>query len=282
VVFSPGVAARLHTADNRGVFVKAMARSRILMRQIFTAREAHINRAPAPTTPVPRLLWSYDDRETGWVVLVFEEIVGGQSPAQPWRPTNSTAFWMPSSSWRTHSHPRRCPAGSVRLAGETLTPEICGWRQLWGEPDTYIPRLDTWSARHLEALAHLESGVKSAVSAIRCCISTCVRDNMLLTNDRVWIVDWPHAAVGAAWMDTIGFAPSVAMQGGPLPEDLLARHPASHTADPHAITTAVAAIAGYFIHRRCNPAAWSAHLARLSSRAGVVAREWLAERTGWV
>lgn len=40
-------------------------------------------------------------------------------------------------------------------------------------------------------------------------------DNIVLTADRVYTVDWPSAAVGAWWVDVLGMAPSVAMQGGP-------------------------------------------------------------------
>ena len=37
------------------------------------------------------------------------------------------------------------------------------------------------------------------------------------------VVDWPHARIGAAWVDLLWFAPSVAMQGGPAPNELLRR-----------------------------------------------------------
>ncbi len=47
-------------------------------------REIEIVRALPSEAPVPRLLWSYDEGEEGWVVLAFED-VDGRSPAEPWR-----------------------------------------------------------------------------------------------------------------------------------------------------------------------------------------------------
>ena len=34
-------------------------------------------------------------------------------------------------------------------------------------------------------------------------------DNVLLTDDRVWFVDWAHAYIGAPWVDVVLMAPSV-------------------------------------------------------------------------
>ena len=48
-------------------------------------------------------------------------------------------------------------------------------------------------------------------------------DNVLVTDDGVVFVDWPHGAVGNAAFDLVAWAPSVVLEGGPPPEDLLAR-----------------------------------------------------------
>ncbi len=77
---------------------------------------------------------------------------------------------------------------------------------------------------------------------------------MLLTPDQVLVVDWPHARVGAAWADMVFFAPSVAMQGGPPPWDLVARHPAARAADANAMTAVIAAMAGFFTTPALRPA----------------------------
>jgi hypothetical protein len=96
------------------------------------------------------------------------------------------------------------------------------------------------------------------------------------------VVDWSHACAGAGWLDLIGFAPSVAMQGGPQPEELLASYPPALSAPADAITAVVAAIAGYFTWGALQPPPPGLPTVRAFQAAqGVVARAWLAHRTGW-
>jgi hypothetical protein len=83
---------------------------------------------------------------------------------------------------------------------------------------------------------------------------------VLLAADRVVVLDWPHASIGAAWADLVFFAPSVAMQGGPAPAELARRYPP--------IAAAARARFGPAIERaRCAGRA-AASLSRLSARAG--------------
>jgi hypothetical protein len=107
-------------------------------------------------------------------------------------------------------------------------------------------------------------------------------DNMLLSPARVWFVDWPLACVGAAWVDVVFFAPSVQMQGGPPAEQVIARQPAVYDADPADVTAAIVAVAGFFTHRSLQPPPPGLPTVRAFQAAqGVVARAWVAQRTGW-
>ena len=67
------------------------------------------------------------------------------------------------------------------------------------------------------------------------------------------VFDWPHACVGAARLDVVGFAPSVAMQGGPQPEAVFAHYSGARTADPRVVTAGLAAVAGYFTYQALQP-----------------------------
>ena len=108
-------------------------------------------------------------------------------------------------------------------------------------------------------------------------------DNLLLMpRNSVLVVDRPHARVGASWVDVVFFAPSVAMQGGPPPEVLLARHSHGRRADPEAVTAVVAAVAGFFTAEGLTPAPPGLPTLRAFQLAqGEVARGWLSHRTGW-
>jgi aminoglycoside phosphotransferase (APT) family kinase protein len=164
-------------------------------------------------------------------------------------------------------------------AGIFFAKAINGWQKLRGQPPD---QLDDWSRRHLDALAALEARAPQAVEGETLVHFDIRADNMLLTPDQVYIVDWPHACLGAAWVDVVAFAPSVAMQGGPPPEELLAHHPAARSADPNDISAAVASIAGYFTRQALKPPPPGIPTVRAFQAAqGIETRRWLAQRMGW-
>ena len=143
-------------------------------------------------------------------------------------------------------------------------------------------RLDGWSHRHLDRLAAIEAEAPAAAAGDTLLHLDLRADNMLLTPDRVVVVDWPHARVGAPWVDLLFFAPSVAMQGGPPPEHLLLHYPHARQADADAVTAVVAAIAGFFVREGLQPAPPGLPTLRAFQAAqGEAARTWLARRTGW-
>ena len=95
-------------------------------------------------------------------------------------------------------------------------------------------------------------------------------------------VDWPHVAVGAAWVDLLLLLPSVTMQGGPGPEPTFAAHPVAAAADPAAVTATLAAFAGYLLEgARLPPPPGLPTLRAFQLGQGVVALDWLRLRTGW-
>jgi aminoglycoside phosphotransferase (APT) family kinase protein len=228
---------------------------------------------------VPRLLWSLETG--GWVALAFED-VDGRLPAQPWVPDELDRVLDAVVDL------------AAALTPSPVPPEVAGWVADWGplrdgewrrlreDEDGVRPRLDPWSAHHLDALVDLEAGAGPACAGDTLLHLDLRADNLLLTPHRVLVVDWPHARVGAPWLDAVGFAPSVAMQGGPPPEALLARIPAARVAAPEAITAALAAVAGYFTRNALLPPPPGLPTLRpFQDAQGVIAREWLAYRTGW-
>jgi aminoglycoside phosphotransferase (APT) family kinase protein len=232
-------------------------------------------------TPVPRLLQCYDEGETGWVVLVFEE-VEGQPPAQPWRPDELQRVLAAMEALVATLTPSPLPSTSAGPAGEKFARTLCGWQRLRDEQPWRLSELDDWSRSHLAALIELEAAAPSAVKGETLLHFDLRADNVLLTPQQVWFVDWPHACVGAAWVDSVLFAPSVSMQGGPSPEEILARQVASRSADRAAITAAIVAMAGFFTYQALQaPPPGLPTLRAFQAAQGVVARNWVAQRTGW-
>jgi aminoglycoside phosphotransferase (APT) family kinase protein len=114
---------------------------------------------------------------------------------------------------------------------------VPGGRDWWGElarEDSRLerlPGLDPWIRAHTDLLA-ATSEASGSPFAGHTLLHTDIRaDNILFAKDRVVFVDWPHARVGAPWVDLVFFLPSVAMQGGPDPEVLFWRHPSASGAD---------------------------------------------------
>jgi len=100
---------------------------------------------------------------------------------------------------------------------------------------------------------------------------------VLITGDRVVFVDWPHACAGAAFADVVFLAPSVAMQGGPPPDELLAMTRTGRAASPEALAAVVCAVAGYLTERSLRPAPAGLPTVRAFQAAqGEIARRWLA------
>ena len=260
------------------MFVKAAGPEPNPIATSLYRREARIVAALPAGVPVPRLLWQYDPGSGGWVVLVFED-VQHRHPAQPWRLDELDLVRTALVGLAADLTPSPLPAGIVGTANEQFGGRLSGWRRLRYERPSRLSGLDEWSTRHLEQLVELEAAAESAVGGNTLLHLDVRADNILITPERVWFVDWPEACVGAAWIDMVFFAPSVTMQGGPSPEDVIARHPACQAADADDLTVAVAAVAGYFTYRALQPPAPGLPTLRAFQAAqGAVAREWLAER----
>ncbi|MCY3913411.1 MAG: phosphotransferase [Chloroflexi bacterium] len=275
--FTPGVAARVTVDDGRRFFVKAAGPEPNTATPKAHRSEINIVTALPRAAPVPRLLWSHDEGQGGWVVLAFED-VDGRHPRQPWRLDELDRVVAAMEELSSQLTPSPLPAAVIGTAVDDFSR---GWRRLHEERPSRIDRVDEWSRRHIEALAAIEDTVGPALEGDTLLNHDIRADNILLTRDRVWFVDWPHAFVGPPWLDAVGFAPSVTMQGGPPPEEVISRHSACRNADHDAITAAVVALAGFFTHRAVQPPPPGLPTVRAFQDAqGTIAREWVAQRTG--
>jgi aminoglycoside phosphotransferase (APT) family kinase protein len=277
--FSPGVAARLELADGGRAFVKAVSPERNASTPSVYRREARIVAAIPPSAPVPRLLWMLDEDPDGWVVLAFEDVEGRQ-PALPWRADELDRVLEAMAALAADLNPSPLRPPLVAEAAEAFGGiDDLSWASLVAVPN---PALDPWSARHLPQLAALEARAGEAARGDTLQHFDIRADNLLLSADGVWIVDWPHAHVGQPWVDLVWFAPSVTMQGGPLPKDLVRRYPPARDADPGALDAVVAGVAAYFTAASLQPPSPGLPTLRAFQAAQAeVARAWLAERTGW-
>lgn len=235
-------------------------------------REAEVVAALPVEAAVPRLKWSYD--QGGWVALCFED-VDGKMPTLPWR--DDELDLVADALTRLHDVLTPTPISST-TAGHAFAMHIKGFDEL---RDTKASAIPPWVARNIDRLVELGAAAPDMVYGTTLLSFDVRADNILIANGKVYFVDWPHARVGAPFVDWIAFAPSVAMQGGPRPAELLRRAPLGGV-DKRAIDAVVAAVAGYLISYSLRPPPPGIPTVRAFQAAqGEITLAWLQERTGW-
>ena len=273
--FSPGATSVLQCAG-RAIFVKAVAAALNPDSPELHRREAMVSAVLPRSTRVPHLLASYDDGD--WVALAFDA-VDGRPPRHPWERAELTVVGEALSSLHRELTPS--PVPSLTPLAEYARPMFGGWAELAAVAATPAG-LDEWACDHLDALAGLESGWPEACQGPTLLHGDVRADNVLLADGDVVFVDWPHAAVGSPAFDVVAWAPSVVLEGGPPPEELLARYVPPVTVDPDAVTVLLAAVAGFFVERSLRPPPPGLPTVRAFQAAqGGVALDWLRRRTGW-
>jgi aminoglycoside phosphotransferase (APT) family kinase protein len=271
--FSPGLAARLRLDDGRRVFVKAVSEAANPDTPIMHRREARIVAALPASAPVPRLLWTYD--ENGWVALAYED-VDGRHPGAPW--TDADLLLVIDALKKMSSDLTPSPIATEVTASGAFEHGINGWRiaVVRGEQ-----RLDPWCVKHLARLADLESRAPAAAAGETLLHFDTRADNILIAGDRVFVLDWPSARTGAAFVDWLCMAPSVAMQGGPAPGDFMNRFDLSGVRQED-FDAILCSVAGYFVVRALDPPPPGIPTVRAFQAAqGEVSLAWLKNRLGW-
>jgi hypothetical protein len=270
--FSPGLAARLRTRDGRRCFVKAVSEKANPDTPGIHRREAEVVAGLPPDAAVPQLLWTYD--QEGWVALGFTDI-DGRTPAQPWLPRELDM--VVAGLQRLHEMLTPSPIESSSAA-QAFASHIRGWDEL---QSTQAAGLDSWSARNLERLVELEASAPAMLSGQTLLNFDVRADNILIAGDRVFFVDWPWARIGPPFVEWLALAPSVHMQGGPAPEELLRRVPLAGVSE-QAINAALSSLTGYFLaYSRRPPPPGIPTVRAFQAAQGEVALAWLRMRLRW-
>jgi len=234
--FSPGLASRLTLRDGRRVFVKAVDGDAWPLECAAYRTEALVVRSLPASLPAPAFIGSFDDGR--WVVIALEAI-GGAPPAESWDPESLT----------------RAVSAVVELT-EAVTPSpvalprehprLGGWIDLAADTSgvARLATVSTWAADHLSDFVVLESDGLVAAQGSSLVHFDLDPHNMLLADDRIVFVDWPHARLGASIIDLMMLLSSAAADGID-PEPILATYAAA--ADPVAVDAILAAHAGFLL-----------------------------------
>jgi hypothetical protein len=243
--FSPGLAARLVLADGRRAFAKAVGSERNPDSPEFHRREIAVLAELPPDLPVPGLLGSYDDGD--WVALVVED-VDGDAPAEPWLPAELTRVVDAMSGLADRLTPSPIAGRPIATLDEKA---FRGWRTLAADPAAAAPLGPAVRAR-LDELAAIEESWTAAAEGDALVHCDLRADNILLTPHEVVFVDWPHARIGASWLDLLFLLPSAAATGTD-PEEIWVAYPPARAADPDAVTAVLVALTGFFLGQSVLP-----------------------------
>ncbi|MFI1800159.1 phosphotransferase [Streptomyces sp. NPDC020379] len=269
----------MRLVDGRRVFVKAVGPEPNPDTPDLHRSEARITAAMPIAAPVPQLLMTLDLE--GWVVLVFED-VDGRMPAQPWQLDELHRVLAAADELSVLLDPSPIAAPTV---ADRFGEKFQGWRRLSAasaDGTVDLAWLDPWARRNLERLVDQEAAWIAAAAGSALIHGDLRADNILLTGNRVMVVDWPWAAVGASWFDVVAMGPSVIMQGAPDAVSLLDQHLFARGADPEDVTTVLIAVAGYFLHQSVQaPPPGLPTLRDFQRGQGQAALHWVRERTHW-
>jgi hypothetical protein len=273
--FSPGATAVLRCPGGP-IFVKAVGAGLNPESPDLHRREAAVSAALPPAPEFPRLLGVYDDGD--WVALAFEA-VDGRPPAHPWDDVELRAAVRELDALHARLTPN--PVPGAPSAGERLHDLFGGWAAL-AALGRAPEGLDEWSSDNLGRLAELESGWPAAVQGSTLLHCDVRSDNLLVTNRGVVFVDWPHACVGRPVFDLVAWAPSVVLEGGPAPEDLLSLSASGSAVDTAVLAVLVAAFSGFLVEHSLRPTPPGLPTLRpFQAAQGAVALAWLRRLKEW-
>jgi len=264
--FSEGLAVRARLSDGSKVFIKAVPTATAAAnhhRQELTVSQ----RLPAEA-PVPRLLHALEDDQ--WVALIFEEVVGSL-PTQPWLPEELDRVLAGITALVDVLTP--APVNASLLA----PPRLGGWSDLiQGPARDGVRALSEWAGNHVEDLAALEAGAQ--VEGATLLHGDLYPFNLLLTANRVVVVDWAHAWVGAPFCDAVTLLSGTRLSGMD-PEPIAARHPLTHGLTRQQLDGLLALHSGFLLRTvlSATPAA-DPNIVAMMTALGRASLTWLQAR----
>jgi hypothetical protein len=214
-------------------------------------------------TFLPKLLGWDDDGNVGPILLLEDLSAGNWGPG--WSPDRVDRVLQ------TLEAIHRSPAPPAIRTLESDRAAFQGWPQVADDPEPFLRLVgasDAWAARALPVFAQAEA---AAVFAGDDLLHLDVRsDNICFMGERTVFVDWNWACAGNGRLDVVSWLPSLALEGGPRPDEIVDDEPELG-----------AVIAGFFASRAVQPEIPTAPRVRTIQKAQLaVALPWAARMLG--
>jgi hypothetical protein len=245
---------RARLADGRFVFVKHALTATAV--EWLRAERVVYEAVRGPF--MPSFFGAYDDGELALIAL--EDLRDAEWPP-PWSPSRIESVLVSLDAL----HQTAAPAGVGKL--EAIRADVIGWPEIASNPE---PLLSTglcdpsWLEAALPAL--LQASEDAQLDGTELLHFDVRSDNLCLRDGRALLFDWNLARVGNGDFDVAFWLPSLSLEGGPAPWEVL----------PDAGSLA-AAVAGFFAVRAGQPPPPTAPTVRDFQRAQAqVALAWTA------
>jgi hypothetical protein len=245
--------------DGRTVFVKSAVDE-------LSAGWLRAEIAVYTTIRGPFLPTFHGSAEHDGLPLVVLEDLGGAHWPPPWRESDVDAVKAVLAEIAATPP----PAGLDGVPRETLAFK---WRDVERDPEPFLS-LGLCTRAWLDAnLAPLRDAAERAPFEGSALLHLDVRsDNIALRDGRALLVDWNWACAGNALLDTVTWAPSLHVEGGPPPEDVV---------EGEGVPELAAALAGFFAAKAgLAPPATGLRVRDVQREQLTVALPWAARALG--
>ena len=257
--YGPTPTYRLWLTDGCRAFLKAVDPSSNDFARAAYAREERVYRELgeliAPWAPAFYGAFRCD----GWHVMLLEDL--GPKAAPPWRRAVVRGVARAFGDFHRATLGISLPSWLPRPEQQLMT-ESRLWESVAGGGGPR-PIAELAGERTAEALRWFDAALPTLVRAAhRIATLGCPyaflhgdtrSDNLRWVDGRLRLVGWPHVGVGPAEYDAPAFAQSVAAEGGPEPEQVMAWYQERAPARPEALDAAVAALGGFFADQAWRP-----------------------------
>lgn len=282
--YGPAPTFRLRLADGRGLFFKGIHQATgSFAREAFSREERVYHDLSELITPwAPRLYGVVAHQD--WRALLLEDL--GPKSAPPWTPALARAAARGLADFHASTLGRRLPDWLERfqdtassVTWERVDEETEGLRVVAGLAGNRAPEALAWLRASLPRLA-TEARAAAATPAPHALTHTDMRsDNLRIINGRLRLFDWPFTEVGLAEFDLAEFAQSVAVDGGPDPERVVAWYRERLGARDDALDASVAWMAAFFARLAWRPEEPELpRLRRFQRQQLAVTLRWAAKR----
>lgn len=284
--YGPTPTFRLRLADGSGVFFKATSPETNEFAHRALDREERNYRELAPIMAEWAPAFRGEFRLDGWHVVLLGD--AGPKSVPPWTPAKARTAARELARFHRSTLGQELPA---RLARPGRFLGRLDWRWIREETDDFQVLAEMAGERSAEAREWFRVAAPILQEAIDrwneaperfALLHGDVRsDNLRLLGSRLILFDWPHAVVGAPEYDLVEFAQSVAVEGGPAPEAVVAAYVEVGAIDEVALNGAIAWWAAFFADTAWRPDIPGLPRLRLFQRQQLdVLLDWAARQFG--